>query len=61
MVARMKRLNPEKLHVTYLAGVASRIPCHRALHLTHSDFTGELFLSIGRVYDAKRFRTGTRG
>jgi hypothetical protein len=51
----MKRLNPEKLHVTYLAGVGESDPLSpRCYTLTHSDFTGELFLSIGRVYDAKR-------
>jgi hypothetical protein len=51
----MKRLNPDKLHVTYLPGAGQDGPLSpRRYTLTHSDLTGELFLSIGRVYDAKR-------
>jgi len=51
----MKRLNPEKLHVTYLTGADQDRPLSpRCYTLTHSDVTGQLFLSIGREYDAKR-------
>jgi hypothetical protein len=51
----MKRLNPEKLHVTYLPGAGQDGPLSpRRYTLTHSDFTGELFLSIGTEYDGKR-------
>ena len=51
----MKRLNPEKLHVTYLPGVSQAEPLSpRRYTLTHSDVTGELFLSIGTEYDRKR-------
>jgi hypothetical protein len=54
----VKRLNPEKLHVTYLNGVtpeALTIP--RRYTLTHSDFTGELFLSVGKQYNTKQIST----
>jgi hypothetical protein len=48
----MERLNPEKLHVTYLAGTtADALILPRRYTLTHSDRTGELFLSIGSEYD----------
>ncbi len=51
----MKRLNPEKLSVTYLPGVLpERLTLPRRYTLTHSDRTGELFLSIGSDYDEKR-------
>jgi len=51
----MKRLNPEKLHVTYLPGVGqTELLSPRRYTLTHSDITGELFLSIGTEYDGKR-------
>ena len=51
----MKRLEPEKLHVTYLAGAGQDGPLSpRRYTLTHSDITGQLFLSIGHDYDAKR-------
>jgi hypothetical protein len=48
----MRRLNPEKLHVTYLPGVnQAGPPSPRRYTLTHSDLTGKLFLSIGADYD----------
>ena len=51
----MKRLNPDKLHVTYLAGVTpDDLIVPRRYTLTHSDITGELFLSIGSDYDKKQ-------
>ena len=51
----MKRLNPEKLHVTYLTGtVSGDITMPRRYTLTHSDITGELFLTIGSEYDTKQ-------
>lgn len=44
----MKRLNPEKLTVTYKKGVTETEPLlWRHYTLTHSDITGELFLTIG--------------
>ncbi|MFX0143977.1 MAG: staygreen family protein [Candidatus Hodarchaeota archaeon] len=48
----MDHLNPEKLHIRFLDGSTSdgpRIP--RCYTLTHSDTTGELFLTIGPTYD----------
>ena len=51
----MKRLNPEKLHVTYLSGASPEILLlPRRYTLTHSDRTGELFLSIGGQFDIKQ-------
>jgi len=51
----MERLNPEKLHVAYLTGVtAEDLNLPRRYTLTHSDRTGELFLSIGSQYNMKQ-------
>ena len=48
----MERLNPEKLHVTYLTGTTpENLILPRLYTLTHSDRTGELFLTIGNQYD----------
>jgi hypothetical protein len=48
----MGRLNPEKLHVTFLSDTeADKLILPRRYTLTHSDITGELFLSIGLDYD----------
>jgi hypothetical protein len=44
----MGRLRPEKLHVTFAPGARSQgPPIPRAYTLTHSDLTGDLFLTIG--------------
>ena len=51
----MQRLNPEKLHVTELIGgnpEANSPP--RRYTLTHSDRTGDLFLTVARDFDKKR-------
>jgi hypothetical protein len=51
----VERLNPEKLHVTYLAGTTvGDLVLPRRYTLTHSDITGELFLSIGKQYQLKQ-------
>ena len=51
----MQRLNPKKLHVTYLAGATpDELIVPRRYTLTHSDITGNLFLSIGSEYDTKQ-------
>ena len=51
----MKRLNPDKLHVTYLTGTSPEsLTLPRRYTLTHSDITGQLFLSIGNQYDTKQ-------
>ncbi|MFX1378641.1 MAG: staygreen family protein [Promethearchaeota archaeon] len=48
----MADLNPEKLHVVYKDSVdADRLVLPRKYTLTHSDSTGELFLTIGIEYD----------
>jgi len=49
------RLIPEKLHVKYLSGATVDAPAAPRLYtLTHSDSTGDLFLSIGPCYDKKQ-------
>lgn len=51
----MNRLRPEKLHVNYLPGVTHEAPIiPRRYTLTHSDRTGDLFLSIGSDYNHKQ-------
>jgi hypothetical protein len=48
-------LIPEKLHVKYLSGATAYAPAAPRLYtLTHSDSTGDLFLSIGPCYDKKQ-------
>jgi hypothetical protein len=48
----MERLNPRKLRVTYLTGTTpGKLIVPRRYTLTHSDITGELFLSIGNQYN----------
>ena len=50
----MTRLIPEKLHAKYLRDAGPDAPAtQRYYTLTHSDFTGNLFLSVGRCYDTK--------
>jgi hypothetical protein len=52
----MIRLDPDKLHVTYLPGcTAGDLILPRCYTLTHSDITGELFLSIGNRYCAEQY------
>jgi len=51
----MERLNPNKLHLTYLADTTPEsLKLPRRYTLTHSDITGQLFLSIGSEYDTKQ-------
>jgi hypothetical protein len=51
----MKRLNTNKLHVTNLTGMTSGIGnLPRRYTYTHSDLTGNLFLTIGDDYDKKQ-------
>ena len=51
----MKRLTPEKLHINFLRGATSGSPLlARRYTLTHSDSTGELFLSIGLEYNKRQ-------
>jgi len=51
----LSRLNPEKLHIRYLSGISPEtLSLPRRYTLTHSDATGDLFLSIGPDYDHKQ-------
>lgn len=51
----MANFNPEKLHVLYKDSVDSeRLKIPRKYTLTHSDSTGDLFLTIGPEYDYKQ-------
>jgi hypothetical protein len=48
----MSRLDPTKLHVQWRPGVTPQGPIlPRRYTLTHSDATGDLFLTIGADYD----------
>jgi hypothetical protein len=54
-VISMPRLIPEKLHVKYLPGASPDFfESPRHYTLTHSDLTGDLFLTIGQHYDTKQ-------
>ncbi len=47
----MSKFNPERLSVEYRDGISSTEPIISRCHtLTHSDFTGELFLTIGTQF-----------
>ena len=51
----MSRLNPDKLHVTFTEPTAPEGPLTpRRYTLTHSDRTGDLFLTIGADYDHRQ-------
>ena len=51
----MTRLIPQKLHIKYLNDFAPDAQvAPRFYTLTHSDSTGDLFLSIGQCYDRKQ-------
>ena len=52
---RERRLNPDKLHVRFLSGTAPEGPVvPRCYTLTHSDATGDLFLTIGPEHDREQ-------
>jgi hypothetical protein len=49
----MSHLNTQKLHVKFSEGVTPEGPIlPRAYTLTHSDSTGEMFLTIGPMHDS---------
>jgi hypothetical protein len=51
----MTRLDPKKLHVSYLSGAApDKFSLPRRYTLTHSDTTGQLFLSTGDRYNKRQ-------
>jgi hypothetical protein len=51
----MSRLKPEKLHVRFVPGAIPEGPATpRRYTLTHSDATGDLYLTIGPDYDRRQ-------
>lgn len=51
----MRRLDPGKLSVTYLTGTTpEHMSIPRRYTLTHSDRTGQLFLSIGYEFNSRQ-------
>jgi hypothetical protein len=55
VIEEMTRLIPEKLHVKFLSGMTPySFETPRYYTLTHSDTTGDLFLSIGPCHDIKQ-------
>jgi hypothetical protein len=51
----MSGFNPRKLQVTFHSGASAGVLEYpRRYTLTHSDITGELFLTIGTKYDQKQ-------
>lgn len=51
----MSRLNPEKLHVQFASGTDLEGPVvPRRYTLTHSDVTGDLYLTVGPEYDQRQ-------
>jgi len=51
----MSRLNPGKLHVRFAGAAGPEGPLQpRRYTLTHSDGTGDLYLTIGTSYDMKQ-------
>lgn len=49
------QLDPRRLHVSFAPGVSPEKPLiPRAYTLTHSDITGELFLTIGPAIDRRQ-------
>ncbi|WP_064093376.1 staygreen family protein [Rossellomorea aquimaris] len=57
----MSEFNPDKLSVTYLPPASIFNPIdHRKYTLTHSDSTGELFLSIGCQYELENINLNMR-
>ena len=57
----MPKLNPENLSVTFVPPVTKTYPIRfRKYTLTHSDTTGELFLTIGPEFDFEKINPVTR-
>ena len=51
----MNRLRPGKLHVRFAGGASPEGPVHpRCYTLTHSDATGDLYLTIGPAHDREQ-------
>lgn len=57
----MSKFDPERLTVEYRNGVTAQAPIIPRHHtLTHSDFTGELFLTIGTQFAGDKVNTELR-
>ena len=57
----MSQFNPERLTVEYRDGVSATDPViSRCYTLTHSDFTGQLFLTIGTQFAWDKVNTDMR-
>lgn len=57
----ISKLNTEKLSVEFRDGVTPLFPvCHRRHTLTHSDTTGELFLTVGLHYAYEKINSKMR-
>ena len=57
----MKKLDPEKLSVTFVPPITKTDPIRfRKYTLTHSDTTGNLFLTIGPYFDFDKINPITR-
>lgn len=53
----LTRLNPDKLHVTIIPPTTTETPIiPRCYTLTHSDLTGDLFLTIAQEFNKKQLR-----
>jgi hypothetical protein len=51
----MSRLRPSKLHVTFGRGITTQGPLRpRRYTLTHSDATGDLYLTVAADYDRRQ-------
>ena len=51
----MSRLDPQKLHVTFEKGVLrKKLAFPRCYTLTHSDRTGDLWLTVGKQFQRKQ-------
>lgn len=51
----MSRLNPEQLHVKFMPGIMPEGPIvPRRYTLTHSDVTGNLYLTVGPEYNRRQ-------
>jgi hypothetical protein len=51
----MSHLNPQKLHIKFAEGITADAPLTpRAYTLTHSDSTGEMYLTIGPKHDKRQ-------
>ncbi|MBS4172980.1 staygreen family protein [Bacillus sp. FJAT-49736] len=57
----MTNFNKDKLHTTFMPSTTECTPVkHRKYTLTHSDTTGQLFLSIGNQYNLPAINFKTR-